>query len=76
MNILATLFLYCQSHLIFIVAICATLIIQIKPTHTRHPVSIFEKILVFSLTTSTKKNGSGATLGTLGEEKLKFTKKN
>ena len=40
------------------------------------PASIFEEILVFSLTTSTKKKGSGATLGTLGKEKLKFTKKN
>ncbi len=37
--------------------------------------SIFEEILVFSLTTSTKKYGSEATLGTLGKEKLKFTKK-
>ena len=41
-----------------------------------HLASIFEEILVFSLTTSTKKNGSGATLGTLGKEKLKFTKMN
>ena len=39
-------------------------------------VSIFEEILIFSLTTCTKKNGSEATLGTLGKEKLKFTKKN
>ena len=40
-----------------------------------HPASIFEEILIFTATTSTKKNGSGATLGTLGAEKLKFAKK-
>ena len=34
------------------------------------------EILIFTAMTSTKKNGSGATLGTLGAEKLKFTKKN
>jgi len=39
------------------------------------PASIFEEILIFSATTCTKKNGSGATLGTLGAEKSKFTKK-
>jgi len=44
-------------------------------TKNVRPASIFEEILVFSLTTSTKKNGSEATLGTLGKEKLKFTKK-
>jgi len=38
----------------------------------KKPTSIFEKILFFTATTSTKKNG----LGTLGVEKLKFTKKN
>ena len=41
-----------------------------------HPASIFEEIFIFTLTTSTKKNGSVATLGTLGNEKSKFTKKN
>jgi hypothetical protein len=38
--------------------------------------SIFEEILIFSATTCTKKNGSVATLGTLGAKKSKFTKKN
>ena len=33
------------------------------------PASIFEEILILSLTTSTNKNGSEATLGTLGKEK-------
>lgn len=37
---------------------------------------IFEKILVLSLTTITKKNGSEATLDTLENEKLKFAEKN
>ena len=42
----------------------------------KNPAIIFEEILILSATTSTKKNGSGATLGTLGAEKLKFTKNN
>ena len=51
---------------------------DIKQSQTMYvnPANIFEEILVFSATTSTKKNGSEATLGTLGAEKLKFTKKN
>ena len=51
-------------------------IFDIKPNHGPNPASIFEEILIFTATTSTKKNGSGATLGTLGAEKSKFTKKN
>ena len=47
----------------------------IKPNRVRKLSKYFGDNLNFSLTTSTKKNGSGATLGTLGDEKLKFTKK-
>jgi len=45
-----------------------------KP-YTQTSASIFEEILIFSATTCTKKNGSEATLGTLGAKKSKFTKK-
>ena len=49
---------------------------DIKQTVYAYSAIIFEEILIFSATTSTKKNGSAATLGTLGAEKSKFTKKN
>ena len=49
---------------------------KIKQTERNNPASIFEEILIFTATTNTQKNGSGATLGILGAEKSKFTKKN
>ena len=44
-----------------------------KPNRVHKPSKYFGDNLNFSLTTSTKKNGSVATLGTLGKEKLKST---
>ena len=49
---------------------------EIKLYHEyKYLASIFREILFFSATTSTEKKGSGATLGTLGAEKIKFTEK-
>ena len=62
-SILVKLKVYCINFLL------------IKPNCAHNPASIFDEILVFTATTSTKKNGSVATLGTLGAEKSKFTKK-
>ena len=56
------MFSYCAANLI-------------KPNRSQNSASIFEEILIFITTTCTKKNGSVATLGTLGVKNQNLPKR-